>query len=558
MPLLKIQNLSLSIRDTPILDKVCLSLEPGKVLGLVGESGSGKSMAALAIMQLLPKFSQTSGSIHYRNGSSTTKDLLQLSEKNMCSLRGRGIGMIFQEPMTALNPLKTIGNQMMEGLRLHLRLSRSEAETRIIRLMERVGLPVNKFPLGRYPHELSGGQRQRIIIAIAIALKPSLLIADEPTTALDVTTQAQILDLLQELVAETQAGLLLISHDLAVVADMADHIAIMKSGVIVEQDETLNLFGNLKHPYSKALLKASRHVPPKVTLRRKTSTETPVLSVRDLSRDYPLSRQFPYIRRRLFRANDGIAFDIYKGESVGLVGESGCGKSTLARAILALEPIQEGIVRLNGQLFNSPQLSKQQKNGLVDLKQHVQVVFQDPFGSFNPRHMVGRSIAEPLHLTRPAVSQTEQNERVKRALHDVRLSPDDAQKYPHEFSGGQRQRLAIARALISRPSLIIADEPVSALDVSVRAQILDLFGELRSTLGISYLFISHDLHVVRAVTDRVLIMKNGKIIETGNTFDVFTDPQMAYTRQLLSASLSLETVLDKKSGSTPLPAISPL
>jgi peptide/nickel transport system ATP-binding protein len=527
--LLDIDGLDLSISGTPILRGVSLSLKAGEVLGVVGESGSGKSLTALTVMRLLPRGAVASGRVTLDG-----LDLLAASEREMCGLRGRSVGMVFQEPMTALNPLKSIGAQVAEGFALHLGLGRADAEKQALAVLERVGLPPARIPPTRYPHELSGGQRQRVVIAMAVALKPRLVIADEPTTALDVTTQAQILRLLRGLVAEDGAGLVLISHDLAVVTAMADRIAVMRSGEVVETGPGgRDAFAALTHPYSLALREASAHVPP----RHAQPPEDVLLAVEGAVRDYRLPRRNPFAPVRFNRAVDGVSFTLRRGESVGLVGESGCGKSTLARAVLALEPLQGGAIRLGGQ--DTAGLSGA---ALAAFRRRVQMVFQDPYGSFDPRHRAGRIVAEPLHLA-PDIDDAERRRRIEQALVEVGLRPDDAGKYPHEFSGGQRQRLAIARALITRPELIVLDEPVSALDVSIRAQVLDLLADLQARLGLTYLFITHDLMVVRAITDRVMVMSAGRVVEEGATARVLDSPDHPVTKALVDASLHLDRVL---------------
>ncbi|WP_419907858.1 ABC transporter ATP-binding protein [Hoeflea sp.] len=532
MALLEIKELDLAIKQTQILRKVSLRVDAGEVLGVVGESGSGKSMTAMAIMQLLPVGTEWTGSINLGG-----TPLESQSEKDMCALRGNDIGMVFQEPMTALNPVQTIGDQVAETVLVHSGKSRREARRIAREALNRVGLPEDRFPLDRYPHDLSGGQRQRVVIAMAIALRPKLLIADEPTTALDVTTQAQILKLLKKLVDEDGMGLILITHDLAVVADMADHITIMKNGEVVEAGDTLELFRRMKHPYTKALFEASNHVPTRSPVHV-PGRGKPVIEVSGVVRDYPLPRRSLFTAPGHFRAVDHVSLAIARGENVGLVGESGCGKSTLTRAILALDPVQSGEIRLNGSVF-----STHGKGPDRDVRRSVQVVFQDPYSSFNPRHRVDRLITEPFHLLDEQPERDERRRRIDEALVNVGLQPSDAHKYIHEFSGGQRQRIAIARALIIEPSLIVLDEAVSALDVSIRAQILDLLADLSDRLAISYLFISHDLSVVRAITDRVLVMKSGKVVEEGLTEDVFRNPQHPYTQELLAATPVLDEAL---------------
>ncbi|MGN6549895.1 MAG: ABC transporter ATP-binding protein [Pararhizobium sp.] len=529
-PLLSVEGLDLSIGGVPILEGVGLTVAAGEVVGLVGESGSGKSMTANAVMRLLPEGTRWRGDIRLDGEA-----LQEKGEAGMCALRGRALGMIFQEPMTALNPVQTIGAQVAETIRIHTRASRAEALRIARETLNRVGLPEAEFPLDRYPHDLSGGQRQRVVIAMAIALKPKLLIADEPTTALDVTTQAQILDLLRTLVAEDGMGLILITHDLAVVAEMADRIVIMKEGRIIEAGQTLPLFRAMREPYTAALFKASSHVPIRVPMERLGDH---VLDVRDVVRDYPLPRRSLFASPGRFRAVDHVSLTVRRGENVGLVGESGCGKSTLTRAILGLEPLQGGSVAIGGKPFHSTGSQPD-----PTLRRKLQVVFQDPYSSFDPRHRVERLVAEPFHLDPEAPGGASRRRRVEAALEAVGLSGADADKYIHEFSGGQRQRIAIARALIIEPALIILDEAVSALDVSIRAQILDLLADLSDRLSISYLFISHDLSVVRAITDRVLVMKAGRIVEEGETEAVFTEPKHAYTKSLIAATPDLERAL---------------
>ncbi|MEL6233292.1 MAG: ABC transporter ATP-binding protein [Pseudomonadota bacterium] len=523
---LRVEHLDLAIGDAQILRDVSLSLAPGEVLGIIGESGSGKSMTALSIMDLLPKGARRQGRIVVAG-----QVLSEYSERQMCAVRGAQIGMVFQEPMTALNPLKTIGEQVAETVLQHRAAGRAGALNTARAALARVGLPEERFPLSRYPHELSGGQRQRVVIAMAIALRPRLLICDEPTTALDVTTQAQILALLKDLVAEQGMGMIFITHDLGVIAGLADRIAIMRAGEILETGPTAQVFAQMRHPYTRALRDASTHVPVRPARR----PGAPLLEMRGLVREYRLPRRNLFGPAPVFRAVDGVSLTIRQGENLGLVGESGCGKSTLSRAILGLEPAQGGSITLAGDPIG-PGMSAAQRR-------RMQVVFQDPYGSFNPRHRVGRLVAEPFHLADPAPAPTERAERVAEALEAVGLAAKDAQKYPHEFSGGQRQRIAIARALITRPELILLDEAVSALDVQVRAQILDLLADLSDRYGLSYLFISHDLSVVRAITDRVMVMQAGRIVEEGATEQVFSAPSHPYTRQLVAATPRLDAAL---------------
>ncbi|MBA1139311.1 ABC transporter ATP-binding protein [Mesorhizobium neociceri] len=535
MSLLEIENLSLTIGDTPILKGVELSVAPGEVMGLVGESGSGKSMTALTVMQLLPHAARASGRVSFDG-----IDILAATEDQMCALRGDDIGMVFQEPMTALNPVKTIGEQVAEGIRWHTKASRAEAEDRARKMLDRVGLPEAKFPLSRYPHELSGGQRQRVVIAIACALKPKLLIADEPTTALDVVLQAQILDLLRGLVSENRMGLLLISHDLAVVTEMADRITILRHGEVMEAGDTARTLSEQLHPYTRQLALASMHVPARAKAHS-TGQGKPLLEVEGVTRDYPGRRTSLFKPAPPIRAVDDVSLSLAPGQSVALVGRSGCGKSTLARMILALDKSTSGTIRFRGETITGRSEAE-----LKPARRDMQVVFQDPYGSFDPRQKVEKLVAEPLHVLEKKPTSAERREMVAHALHEVGLGVSDMDKYPHEFSGGQRQRLSIARAIITRPKLVVADEPVSALDVSIRAQILDLFAELNQKLGIAYLFITHDLTVARAIADEVLVMHDGRIVERGKTGDVLDHPQSEAAKALVAAAPDLHRAIARR------------
>ncbi|RWL22087.1 MULTISPECIES: dipeptide ABC transporter ATP-binding protein [Mesorhizobium] len=542
MSLLEIENLSLSIGDTPILRDVELFVAPGEVMGLVGESGSGKSITALTVMRLLPWSARATGRVVFDG-----IDILAAGEDQMCALRGDDIGMVFQEPMTALNPVKTIGEQVAEGIRWHTKASRADAEDRARKMLDRVGLPSTKFPLSRYPHELSGGQRQRVVIAIACALKPKLLIADEPTTALDVVLQAQILDLLRDLVAENRMGLLLISHDLAVVTEMADRITILRHGEVMEAGDTARTLSEQLHPYTRQLAQASMHVPARARTHE-VGQDTlllqgakPLLQVDSVTRDYPGRRPSLLKRAAPIRAVDDVSFSIDPGQSVALVGRSGCGKSTLARMILALDGPTSGTIRFRGEVITGKSEAE-----LKPARRDMQVVFQDPYGSFDPRQKVEKLVAEPLHVLEKKPTNTERREMVAKVLHEVGLSPRDMDKYPHEFSGGQRQRLSIARAIITRPKLVVADEPVSALDVSIRAQILDLLAELNQKLGVAYLFITHDLTVARAITDQVMVMYDGRIVERGRTSEVLDHPQSEAAKALVAAAPDLHRAIARR------------
>ena len=561
MSLLEIEKVSLDIGGTPILKDVDLSIAAGEVMGLVGESGSGKSMTALAVMRLLPQAARASGRILFDGA-----DLLAATEDRMNALRGDDIGMVFQEPMTALNPLKTIGEQVAEGIRWHTGANRTDAEAQARRMLDRVGLPAERFPLTRYPHELSGGQRQRVVIAIACALKPKLLIADEPTTALDVVLQAQILELLRDLVDENRMGLLLISHDLAVVTEMADRITILRGGEVMEAGDTAQTLSAQEHPYTRQLAQASMHVPerpkrsPPSPLRGgsigeadrgggrgdvldspRTEHSGPLLSVQNITRDYPGHRTSLFHKPPPTRAVDDVSFSLGEGQSVALVGRSGCGKSTLARMILALDEPTSGTIA-----FRSETITGRDQASLRSARRDMQVVFQDPYGSFDPRRTVEWLVAEPLHLLDRKPGKTERRELVSQALHEVGLKPADMHKYPHEFSGGQRQRISIARAIITRPKLVVADEPVSALDVSIRAQVLDLFADLNQKLGVAYLFITHDLTVARAITDDVMVMHEGRIVEAGRTAEILSHPQSDAAKALVDAAPDLHRAIARR------------
>ncbi len=521
--LLAIDRLRVHLGATRVLDEVSFDLGAGEVLGLVGESGSGKSMTALSVIGLLPEQARAEGSIRLDGD-----ELLTKTEAQRCVLRGRDIGLVFQEPMTALNPLMTIGAQVLETVRLHRGVSRDKAAAIAHTALARVGLPAQVLPHERYPHELSGGQRQRVAIAIAIVLAPKLLIADEPTTALDPTIQAQILALLVALAREDGAGLVLITHDLALVGRYCDRVVVLKDGQVVEQGSTATVIGAPTHAYTQRLLADSAYAAKPAP--RDLAQAPWALEVTDLVREYAQPRRHWFAPRPRVRALDGVTLQLRAGERVGLVGESGSGKSTLLRTIVALDAAQGGSVRLHGEPFapvRGADLRRQRRR--------IQVVFQDPFGSFDPHWRVERVIAEPFHLLDDPPDAATRRRKVEAVLECVGLRAADADKFPHEFSGGQRQRIAIARALIIEPEIIVFDEAVSALDVTVRAQVLDLLGTIARQRTLAYLFVSHDLAVVGAVTDRVYVLQAGRIVEHGPTADVFGAPRHPYTAQLLAA-----------------------
>ncbi|MDH3441089.1 MAG: ABC transporter ATP-binding protein [Gammaproteobacteria bacterium] len=528
--LLDVKSLSVSIDGSSILDSVSLQLEAGEILGIAGESGSGKTMTALAIAGLLPGAAKRTGGIVIAGN-----DLTDAGEAAYCRVRGRDIGIVFQEPMTALNPVQTIGKQVAEVARIHKGTGRGEARRMAEEALDKVGLPPSQFSLDRYPHNLSGGQRQRVAIAIATVLKPKLLIADEPTTALDVTTQAEILHLFRCLVQDDGVGLILVTHDLAVIAETADRVAIMNDGMIVEEGAVADVFKSSRDEYTKKLLSDTAHVPARK--RTQASSNEPVLEARNLVREYAGSGGW-FGTGNPFRAVDDVSLSVFANENVGLVGESGCGKSTLLRTVLGLDPAEAGQIDVFGRRF--PSVSKKDMRWL---RRKIQVVFQDPYGTFDPRWRVKRLITENLHLSDSPPTAGEARRKVDAMLDQVGLASSDAERFPHEFSGGQRQRIAIARALITEPSIIALDEAVSALDVSIRARILDLLAELSDRLGVSYLFVTHDLSVARAITDRILVMKDGRIVEEGRTEEVFASPTHAYTKTLLAAVPNLERSL---------------
>jgi len=525
--LLEAIDLSVTIGTARILKNVSLEVRAGEILGLVGASGSGKSMTALSLMRLLPSTASSTG-ISRLNGET----LSLKSEAEMRAIRGRDIGMVFQEPMSALNPLMRIGDQVAETVRAHRQASATEAQRLARETLDLVGLQGEQGALDRLPYELSGGQRQRVAIAMAMVLSPQFLIADEPTTALDVITQAQVLLLLQGLVRTRNMGMILVTHDLAVIAQLADRVAVMHQGEIVEQASAAEILRRPHNAYSAALLAASELQPKRAAAR--PSGAPAVLQARGIVREYPRKRTSLWHSLKPLRAVDGVSLCVHAGETVGLVGESGSGKSSLLRVILALERAQAGEVSLLGEPFSTASGAT-----LSRLRRSIQVVFQDPYGSFDPRWTVEQQIGEPFFLLSSPPSNVERRRKVAMVLEQVGLSAADAQRLPREFSGGERQRIAIARALITEPALIAFDEAVSALDVLIRAQILRLLADLAERLKVAYLFVSHDLHVIRAIADRVYVMQQGRIVEEGAATAVFDSPRHAYTQALVASTPKL-------------------
>jgi len=523
-PLLEVEALSVTMGAARILDRVSLTVAAGEILGLVGASGSGKSMTALAILQLLPAAARMSGAIRLQG-----EELAGMGGEPLRRVRGVRIGMVFQEPMTALNPLMRIGDQVAETARLHRPVSRIEARGLAREALDRVGLTGAAGALDRYPHELSGGQRQRVALAIATALAPPLLLADEPTTALDAFAQAQILELLRGF-ARGGMGVLFVSHDLAVISQVTDRIAVMQEGSIVELRPTAELLSRPRHPYTASLIGASRPGPRRLA-PSEASHAPAVLEVRGVVREYARRRRSLVRRPAPFRALDEVSLSVHAGETIGLVGESGSGKSSLLRTVLALDAPQSGEVRLLGERF-APDAG----TSLRRLRRSIQVVLQDPYGSFDPLWTVERLIAEPYHSLDAVPPPAARRAGVAAALEQVGLPPEAALRLPREFSGGERQRIAIARALILRPAVIAFDEAVSALDVLVRAQILELLAELSGRLRLAYLFVTHDLNVVRSIADRVYVMQGGRIVEHGATAEIFQAPRHPYTRALIAAT----------------------
>lgn len=531
-PLLKIQNLSVDFK-TPggtfrAVNSISFEIQKGQTMALVGESGSGKSVSALSVMQLLPYplASHTKDSSILFNG----ENLMGKGESFMRTIRGSQIGMIFQEPQSSLNPLHTVEKQIAEVLRLHQGMNKNKARDRVLELLDLVGLEGLKTRLNAYPHELSGGQRQRVMIAMALANNPELLIADEPTTALDVTIQAQILELLDDLKKRLNMALLIITHDLSIVEKMADHVCVMKGGQLVEQNTAAALFKAPQHAYTKMLLAAR----PKGSAHKPRNEAPVVLKGTGVKVYFPKSKNLFGQTKSWVKAVDNIDIVAKKGHTVGIVGESGSGKTTLGLALLRLLH-SEGDIEFEGQ-----KISNLNRKTMRPLRQDMQIVFQDPFASLSPRMSVSGIIGEGLKLHRKDLNTQARDALVISTLEDVHMDPETRHRYPHEFSGGQRQRIAIARAMALNPKFVVLDEPTSALDVSVQAQIVDLLRELQEKHTLTYIFISHDLRVVRAMAHDLIVMKEGRVVESGPAENIFSNPQEDYTKALLDAALNLK------------------
>jgi peptide/nickel transport system ATP-binding protein len=537
--------------EKQIIKNISFDILPNEIVAVVGESGSGKSISSLALMGLLPKGISkiSSGSITFNN-----RNLVECSEKDFQNIRGKDIAMIFQEPMSSLNPSMRCGKQVEEILHQHSELSSSEIKSEVLNLFEKVKLPSPERIYKAYPHEISGGQKQRVMIAMAIACKPKLLIADEPTTALDVTVQKEILELLKHIQKETEMSVLFISHDLSLVSELADKVLVMYQGEIVEQDLTENIFKSPKHNYTKALIGARpstefrlKQLPTisdfmagtvETTIisdsdrkrnHEKLYAQQPLLEVIDLEKTY-LSKTGWFSKEKPFRAVDGVSFKVYPGETVGLVGESGCGKSSLGNVILQLDKATSGQI-----LYKGNDISNLGRSEMRQLRKDIQIIFQDPFASLNPRLTVGNAIIEPMTVHGIGTSVSDRRSKVIEILEKVGLDTSAYDRYPHEFSGGQRQRIGIARTIALEPQLIVCDESVSALDISVQAQVLNLLNDLKEQFGFTYIFISHDLAVVKYMADQLLVMNKGKIEEIGDADKLYESPEKAYTKKLIHA-----------------------
>ena len=549
--ILSVNNLSIAFGANQVIHNISFNLKENEILGIVGESGSGKSVSSLAILGLLPKKISkiVSGSILFHG-----EDLTQLSSKAFQKIRGKKIAMIFQEPMSSLNPSMTCGKQVQEILLQHTDLSKKEAANETLALFEKVKLPDVEITYSKYPHEISGGQKQRVMIAMAIACKPDVLIADEPTTALDVTVQKEIIKLLKDLQAETQMSIIFITHDLSLISEIANHVLVMFRGNLVEEGLVSTIFKNPQHNYTKALINSR----PSLDVRLKTLptiqdfldntiskaivtdadreanhakiyAKSPLLEVINVEKEYFSSSGW-FKKPTSFKAVNNVSFKLYEGETLGLVGESGCGKSTLGNAILQLDKATAGQI-----LYNGIDITKLKKTDIRKLRKDIQIIFQDPYSSLNPRIPVGEAIMEPMIVHNLFRNNKERKAKVIEILNRVGLSEDYFNRYPHEFSGGQRQRIGIARTIALQPKLIVCDESVSALDISVQAQVLNLLNELKEDFGFTYIFISHDLAVVKYMSDQLLVMNKGKIEELDDADVIYKTPKKEYTKKLIEA-----------------------
>ena len=549
---LSVKNLQTEFRTKELFVKalkgVSFDIQAGEALGVVGESGSGKSVTALSIMRLLPQppGEITDGQIHFEG-----KDLLTYSEKQMRQIRGNRISMIFQEPMTSLNPVFTVGYQIDEALILHQCMNKKEAREKTIDLLDQVGIVNPSGRVNSYPHEMSGGQRQRVMIAMAIACHPDLLIADEPTTALDVTIQKQIIELIQNLQEKMKMAVMFISHDLGIIAEIAQRVLVMHEGKIVEEGQTSEIFKNPKKAYTKGLIacrpkldmktarlpmisdfvEGKEEALKKLPLKeKKIFSAEPLLEVKNLKKYFPLQKSFFGKALSYIKAVDDISFEIQKGSTMGLVGESGCGKTTLGRTILRLIQPSSGSV-----LYNKIDISKLKKKELKTMRRKMQIIFQDPYASLNPRMTIGTSIMEPMIIHKLYPDKEQRISRLESLMEQVGLDKNMKNRYPHEFSGGQRQRICIARAIAIEPEFIVCDESVSSLDVSIQAQILNLLKELQEKMNLTYIFISHDLTVVKFISDKIAVMNKGKIVEYNDSDEIYKNPKNPYTRKLIEA-----------------------
>ncbi|MCD8431944.1 ABC transporter ATP-binding protein [Tenacibaculum finnmarkense genomovar ulcerans] len=548
--MLQVKNLEISFKNAAsVIQEVSFNVQQTQILGIVGESGSGKSITSLAILGLLPKYATITGEILFKE-----QNVLNYKNSDFQKIRGSQIAMIFQEPMSSLNPTLTCGFQVAEVLELHTNLSKKEIKQAVILLFEKVKLPRPMAIFNAYPHQISGGQKQRVMIAMAIACKPQLLIADEPTTALDVTVQKEIIALLKELQQEYKMGIIFISHDLGLVSEIADTVVVMHKGKVVEQGITKELFLHPKENYTKALIKSKPTLKKRFKIlptvidfikntvktevytdeerkefHQKIYAKTPLLEIKNLHKEY-VSKVGWFSKRTVVKAVNDVSFKIYQGETVGLVGESGCGKTTLGSSILQLEKATSGQI-----IYKGEDITRLSKKALKKLRKDIQIIFQDPFSSLNPRITLGNAIVEPMKVHNILNSFKERKEYVLNLLEKVGLEKAHFDRYPHEFSGGQRQRIGIARTIALQPKLIICDESVSALDVSVQAQVLNLLNELKAEFNFTYLFISHDLSVVKYMSDQLVVMNKGQIEEIADADEIYNNPKTSYTKTLIAA-----------------------